>query len=73
MSDFSNTIESGVVFISYELDSGVDFVASGDEGVIVVPGYGYGEGPYGEGTYGGGDTTIVVGNSPTVWTNIETP
>lgn len=55
-----------------ELDEGVDFVASGDEGVIIIEASAYGEGAYGEGPYGG-DETIIISAPTTIWTNIDTP
>lgn len=72
MSDFTEILDSDGVFELYVEDSGVDFVDIGDEGVIIISGYGYGEGGYGEGGYGGG-STVIVESSTTVWTDIENP
>lgn len=73
MSDFSNIIDVSGVFTDFELDEGVDFVAIGEGGVIIVEGSGYGDDGYGDGPYGGSTTTIIIDNPTTVWTNINTP
>lgn len=72
MSDFTEETDVSGTFEEYTDDTGVDFVDIGDEGIIIVSGYGYGEGGYGEGPYGGG-TTIIVSGSTTEWTDIDTP
>lgn len=72
MNDFTPIFDVAVPFSSTELDSGVDFTPSGDMGQVIVQGAGFGEGGFGEGVFGGSDT-IILGSSPTIWTNIETP
>jgi hypothetical protein len=74
MSDFSNLAESSGFFDEMELDTGVDFVNIGDEGVLVISsGGGFGEGGFGEGPFGGAVDSIVINLPGTVWTNIDTP
>lgn len=72
MSDFTNTIDVGVPFAEVELDEGVDFFPSGDEGVIVVSGGGFGEGGFGEGPFGG-SVSYTLTHPTTEWVNIDTP
>lgn len=73
MSDFSNILDVGVPFSRFELDEGVDFYNIGDGGVIIVEGSGYGDDGYGDGPYGGSETTIIIDNPTTEWTNIFQP
>lgn len=74
MSDFTSIPDSGVPFTTFEEDTGVDFVAIGDQGVIVVTTQtGFGEGGFGEGPFGGGTTTVILSGGTTIWTNINTP
>lgn len=49
-----------------------DFILIGDEGVILIPGVGFGEGGFGEGPFGG-ETSVIISGATTEWTNIETP
>lgn len=73
MSDFTNEAEVSVQMSTFELDSGVDFVAVGDFSTIVVPGTGWGEGGWGEGPWGGTDEVVIISSPITEWTNIDTP
>lgn len=74
MSDFTNVIDSGVVFSNISESDTVDFTPTGDDGLIIVTTTSrYGEGVFGEGPYGGGTTTVIIGVPTTVWTNIDTP
>lgn len=73
MSDFTNEIEvSGGTFSYITESSVVDFIESGDVGLIRIEGSAYGEGVYGEGPYGGSET-ITLSSGTTTWTNIDTP
>lgn len=71
MSDFANIQEFRSAFTEAELDDGVDFVATGDNGFLVIPGSGFGEDGFGEGPFGGED--LIVHGITTPWTNINTP
>ena len=71
MDDFEDISDSRVLFADQD-DTATDFFDIGDGGVIIVEGFGYGEGGYGEGGYGG-DDTLIISYSPTVWTDLETP
>jgi len=74
MSDFTASLNIGVVFSKTELDTGVDFTPSGDLGQIVITSTGgFGEGGFGEGGFGGSTTTLVLSGGLTTWTNINTP
>lgn len=53
-------------------DDESDFIAIGDDGIIVVDGDGFGEGGFGEGPFGGGET-VIIGTGETQWTNIDEP
>ena len=72
MSDFTNNLEAYGQFVSVELDTNVDFFPSGDSGIIVSTGTGFGEGGFGEGPFGG-TVTYTLNYQLTQWTNIETP
>lgn len=73
MSDFTNELETGVQFSTFELDSGVDFVAVGDFSTVVVPGVGWGDGGWGDIPWGGEDEVVIISSPRTDWTNINTP
>lgn len=73
MSDFTSIIEISGTFTTVELDSGVDFTPTGDQGQIIVTNVGFGEGGFGEGGFGGDTETLVLNGPVTTWTNIETP
>lgn len=61
------------VWTNLETEIVSDFVNIGDGGVIIIgTGGGYGVGGYGEGGYGGQDV-LIVGDTNTIWTNIDTP
>lgn len=72
VSDFTDETDIRIQFSELELDDGVDFIEVGDNGFVVVPGSGWGEGGWGEGPWGG-DATVVVASPTTVWTNIDEP
>lgn len=72
MPDFANVIEQGIPFTTVELDEGVDFVQTGDAGLLTIEGSAYGEGEYGAGPYGGSET-FVLSYGTTAWTNVSTP
>ena len=72
MSDFSNVLDSGGLFVQYEEDTGVDFFAIGDAGVIIIGGSGWGEAPWGEEPWGG-EGQIIIDSPTTIWTNINSP
>lgn len=72
MSDFTNIADIGGTFSATELDAGVDFVNTGDLGVITIVGVGFGEGGFGQGPFGGG-TSLMISGGVTIWININTP
>lgn len=72
MSDFTNIVEINGIFEAVELDEGVDFTETGDQGQIIVTGSGFGEGGFGEGPFGGG-ITVTLSSPTTNWTNVDTP
>lgn len=73
MGDFIEIEDTSGTFADLEDDTGVDFFNIGDGGVIITEGEGWGEGPWGDDPWGGGEDTIIIDNSVTEWTNIETP
>lgn len=72
MPDFSDVIDISGIFTDFELDTGVDFVDTGDLGAIIISGGGFGEGGFGEGPFGGG-TTVILTSPTTTWTDIGSP
>lgn len=72
MVDFANVQDVVGVFAATELDEDVDFVVTGDEGLITIVGIGFGEGGFGEGPFGG-SSTVIISAPTTEWTNVDEP
>lgn len=72
--DFEEVVDEAAVFSETEVENPVDFVESGDFGVIIVTNrVGFGEGGFGEGPFGGVTQSTILTVESTEWTDIETP